>query len=197
MPVERDAAQEDPLRGRHIVLRPLVADDYSQLYEWAAGGLVPWQWQGRPIGPEGFQQTLWSGALAHLVICEPTSVKPIGLFTAYGANFHHQFCYVQMGLVPDVRGHGWPIEAGLLGINYLFLRHNFRKIYGEITSQQVGQYGSAIGPGFDVEGRLIDHLFVDGELCDMIIVSLTRATWEDQLRPVIRRLQSSTREETS
>lgn len=193
-----EPGDEDPpralaeiLTGRHLRLRSLRVQDYEGIYEWAAVGSIPWQWQGRPIGPDGFQQTLWAGVLAHFVIEKSNGGQPIGLVTAYGANFHHQHCYIQMGVVPTARLQGWPIEAGLLAINFLFERHNFHKIYGEVTGGSLALFRSAMGQGFEIEGCLKDHVFVDGQFRDMYILGITRRTWTDRIKPVVGRLRDT------
>lgn len=182
-------AEEAPATGRHVRLRPLRTADYDTVYSWAASGYLPWHWQGRPVGPEGFRDTLWSGILAHLLVESLESGAPVGLFTAYGANHHHQFCYCQIGVVPEWRMVGWPAEAGLLGLDLLFRRFNFRKVYAEVGSDNSHHYSSSAGIGFEVEGCLKDHIYANGSFLDMLTFSVTRVRWEERIAPMVRRIQ--------
>lgn len=161
------------------------------MYEWAAAGHVPWQWQGRPVGPEGFRDTIWTGVLTHCVIEAIEKPAPIGLFTAYGANHHHQICYCQIGMLPEWRLTGLPAEAGLLGLDLLFRHHPFRKIYAEVGSDKFHLYESGIPSGFVIEGRFKDHLYSNDEYLDLITLSVSRDVWRDRLVPLIERLTSN------
>ncbi len=191
--VASGGVSDAPSVGRHVRLRPLRTSDYDTIYSWAAEGHVPWHWQGRPVGPEGFRDTLWSGILFHLVIESIETGSPIGLFTAYGANHHHQFCYCQIGVVPEWRMSGLPVEAGLLGLDLLFRKFNFRKVYAEVGSDKFDLYESSEGSGFEVEGRLTEHIYADGTFYDMLTLAIRRAAWSDRIAPLVRRLQSAAR----
>lgn len=162
--------------GKYVRLKPLDTRDYDLVYEWAAAGVIPWQWQGRAVGPEGFHHTIWSGTLVHFLIVTSEG-RPIGLASAYSANFHHQHCYVQLGFVPDVRRSAWPLEAAVLFIDFLFQKYTFRKVYGEATDSTFAAFRSGIGTSFEVEGSFRNHVYVDGRFQDLHVLSLDREAW--------------------
>lgn len=183
---------EDILQGRRVRLVPLDARHLEVVYRWASLGAIPWQWGGRALGFDGFREALWQGILAHFMVERISTGEPLGIVTAYGANLHHQHCYIQMGLAPQHRAKAWPLEAGMLFLSYLFGRYNFRKIYGEVAGGARTQFDSALGAMMRIEGNLEDHVFIDGSFRSVLIVSIRRDDWTIHAERLHRHLSMPT-----
>jgi RimJ/RimL family protein N-acetyltransferase len=64
-----------------------------------------------------------------------------------------------------------------LFVDYVFAMWNFHKLYMELPSYNLPQFGSARGRYLDEEGRLRDHLYIGGERHDQVILALHRSKW--------------------
>jgi RimJ/RimL family protein N-acetyltransferase len=157
---------------------------YDLLYEWATARVLPWQWDGRPISPQSFGDTLWHNVLQQFVVEDVRSGRPIGLVAAKSANLHHRTVFIHVGFVHTVRRRGWPIESIVLLLALLFERYDMRKVYAEMADSSFRLMASGIGTYFDLEGSLRDHLLVDGEYQDLHILSITETRWRDSIRPI-------------
>jgi acyl carrier protein len=86
------------------------------------------------------------------------------------------------------------VFAGLeLFISYIFRNWQFRKIYFETFEFNLGQFASASGLVFDIEGRLRDYEYMDGRYWDLIVGSIHRNDWPKRLHE--RRSEVSSRGE--
>jgi RimJ/RimL family protein N-acetyltransferase len=186
-PLDRRDPQGPTLVGRRVRLTPVALRHYDLLYEWVAREEIPWQWRGRPVSPEGLRETMWADCLFHYVVESRESPRPIGLVSAYGANFHHQTCYLQAGLLAPYQRRGWPFEAVGLGLSVVFVRYNLRRVYAQTTSDTFGQFASGEGVWFDVEGRLREAVYVNGRFLDSLILTTTRDRWDTRIRPLVER----------
>jgi RimJ/RimL family protein N-acetyltransferase len=179
------------LAGRHVQLSPVAVRHYDLIYEWASREEIPWQWRGRPVSPEGLRDTMWADCLFHYVVETRVSPRPVGLVTAYGANFHHGTCYLQAGLIAPFQQRGWPLEAVALALGVVFHRYNMRRVYAQATADHFAQFASGEGVWFDVEGRLRDSVYMDGRYVDSVILTVTRERWEARVRPLVERWQAA------
>jgi RimJ/RimL family protein N-acetyltransferase len=190
-PHERRPRRGLELVGRHVQLSPVAVRHYDLIYEWASREEIPWQWRGRPVSPEGLRDSMWADCLFHYVVETRISPRPIGLVTAYGANFHHQTCYLQAGLVGPYLRRGWPLEAVALALSVTFVRYNMRRVYAQATTDTFQQFASGEGTWFEVEGRLRDSVYMNGRYQDSVILTVTRERWENRVRPLVERWQAA------
>lgn len=167
------------LDGRWATCRVTERTDYEALWRVAVGSGSAWPWRGRPCGPEGFVDSLWSGALANFTIFRRGSKVPIGLVQAYAYNPQHQYCYISVYLDQSARGSGWPLEALPLFVRFLFGRHNLRKVYAEVSRPTLNRLGLIVESWATVEAVFRDHLFVDGTYVDSIVLAISRSQLDE------------------
>jgi hypothetical protein len=79
-----------------------------------------------------------------------------------------------MILESEARGLGWPLEGAVLFLRYLFDKYPLVKIYAETTDAVLEGLTGLTSLGFAIEGRLTNHLLVDGQRRDYLIVALNR-----------------------
>lgn len=171
------AGREDApiLRTRRVALQHIEPRHYDFLFSYAVRDEQNWRWNGRPVGPEAFRESLWDRVHAQFVVAR-TDGAPVGVVRAYGANFHHRYVYVQVGFVDSEVRFGTTMEATALFVNYLFERWDFRKLYAEVTDSYPA-FAAGAEKYFDVEGRLRDHIFINGRYRDLLILSIRRERW--------------------
>lgn len=183
--------------GRHVQLTPVAGRHYDLLYEWAAREEIPWQWRGRPVSPEGLLESMWVDCLFHYIVETRNPPRPIGLVTVYGANFHHQNCYLQAGLIEPYQRRGWPFEAVALALSIVFRRYNMRRVYAQTTLEAFEQFASGEGIWFEVEGRLREYAYVNGRFVDSLILVASREQWQHRIDPLVERWTRPEKQETA
>jgi RimJ/RimL family protein N-acetyltransferase len=165
------------IRGRWTTLRLPDRGDYDSIYEIALSAESAWMWRGRVRGPETFVDSLWTGILSNLVVVSNDTQQVVGLLQAYSHNPLHQVCYMNVFLHDSVQGAGWPLEGLGMFLNFLFKHYNLRKVYAEMTESSLSRLGSNFGNWATIEGRLKEHVFVDGVFVDVTIVAIYRAAF--------------------
>jgi RimJ/RimL family protein N-acetyltransferase len=168
------------LESRHVRLRPVSPADIGPLYELALDPDVLWRWRSRGTtpSPESFAQNLWSETLVQFVVCTPDSARPLGLVTAYHADLRNRWAYIAAVMAPSTWRQGWPLEASMLLIDYLFRIFDLRKLYLESLEFNASQYSSAVGSFLVEESRLVAHEYYSGRWWDLITYALYRDVWE-------------------
>lgn len=132
---------------------------------------------------------LWEDCHAAFLFESQDQSGSLGVVMSYAADVRNGFAYLAFARLRSGAG---PIhdavvaaEALVLFLDYLFQGWNFRKIYVEVAEYNLGQFACFISL-LDVEGRLKEHVYLDGHHWDLIIASLRRERWP-QLRSVLTR----------
>src|SRR5262249_7435820 len=147
------------LVGKNVGLRPIMPSDYALLQMLETNGEVGarWRFRGQTMSPEQWSATLWQGVLAQFLVFAHGQELPIGMVKAYRASFQDRTAYIG-GLRFDVGEESALMMRGFaLFIEYVFRCFDFRKLYLESPSYNVGQFASGIGRYFEVEGQYKDH----------------------------------------
>lgn len=191
VPNPRAADTTAKLVGRKVALRPLTPDDYGFVYQLATGpdALVRWRHRGSTPPPEQYPQTLWQGVLTQFLAFRAEDGVPIGVVSAYNADFRNQCVSIAVLIAPPFEGRGWAMEAVFLLIDMLFQTWNFRKIYIESLEFNVSSFWSGAGRLFQVEGCLRDHEFHDGRYWHMYLLAIYRDEWIQASAQVLPRTQ--------
>lgn len=136
-------------------------------HRWRFGGAVP-------TFPE-FQRTFDRGVFAQFVPVLRHNGQPFGHLVAYQADPANG--HVHVGGVTEERLHrtGYPMDAFVIFMRYLFTNWNFRKIYMELPEFNRPQILSAgMIEGLKEEARLRDVIYYDGSWWDRSILSINR-----------------------
>lgn len=176
--LSRDGMTARPpvLYGRRVALRPVVPADYEFLFTLSTSPEITYRWRtrGHTPSPENFQSMLWDGVLCQFIIERATDGEPLGLITAYNADFRNQTAYLAV-LAKERPGNPlWTLDALILFLNYLFLTWNFRKIYAETSELSSWTFASGAGRYFQVEGTLREHEYYDGRYWDAYLLAIWR-----------------------
>jgi RimJ/RimL family protein N-acetyltransferase len=174
-----------PLWGQRVGLRELDPNDYR--FAHALGeddnSRFLWRFRGTTPSPEMFVQRLWANVLAQFVAVRVSDGAPIGLASAYNADFKNGHAYLALALEPDFTAARWAHDITVLFVNYLFCGWPFRKLYGETGERNMRSFSRGSGKYFHEEGRLKAHEYFDGRYWDTVLTAMYRDEWE----PIIAR----------
>jgi hypothetical protein len=73
-----------------------------------------------------------------------------------------------------------------LFIEHVFTCWNFHKLYLEVAEYNLGQFGSAMGGRFALEGRLREHIWYDDRRWDQLLLELYRDAWRKESTRILR-----------
>lgn len=168
-----------PLTGRHVFLRPITPDDYRLLRIAETSGElgVRWRFRGASVSPEAWARTIWDGSLAQYIVARREKGAPIGVVSAYRANFHDGHACVAAAKF-DLENPQPLLMIGVaLFIDYVFACWNFEKLYFEVAEYNLAQFGSGLDSLLDEEGRLRGHYWYGNHRWDQVILALYRKKW--------------------
>jgi hypothetical protein len=177
------------LTGKRIRLRPLEPSDYAGLRRQELGEHLSFRWRhhGAHDQPEAFADALWAGALVHFIVEDLRGGVPLGIVSAYGADFATGTVYVAAAKFSGgvETGSRFVGAIGLVG-DYLFNGWPFRKVYFETAEYNLAQFDGAMGWLFVEEARFREHIFLGGRYWDQIVLALWRDTWTEQRTRLVR-----------
>lgn len=172
------------LESRHARLREVSMADYEMLYRMVtlAEATSRWRFRGTTPSPEDFRSLLWRGVVGQFIIESRDSHVPVGLVTAFDADFPNGVVHLAVLLGSEAQGKGWPIEGVILFLDYIFSHWPFRKIYAESIAFNAATYLRGSRKLFTEEGCLRDHEYYRGRYWDVHVLALYRAVWLEKRR---------------
>lgn len=146
---------------------------------------------GAAIAPPAVISAVWDGTLVHLVGVGNRSRQRLGVVSVTSADMRNGVAY--LSVVSDVSaiGTGLMMEVAGLAVDYVFETWPFRKLYAEVPELNLRSFASATRRLFRTEGRLTDHVFMEGRYWDVHILATDRATWAQEGAPLVERLRAS------
>jgi hypothetical protein len=183
--------REARLRGRTVLLRPVLSADYERLrsIELSASLLQRWRHRGSTPAPGA-----WAQGLEHGIVCQFLVVAPhpdgeqwVGLVAAYDMAPDQGFAYLATTKF-DLGDMTLRLFEGMvLFVDHLFDSWPLRKLHAESLEFNFEQLAGGADRFFEVEGRLKDHVFLQGRWWDQVVLTLRRERWEAD-SPRYRRL---------
>jgi RimJ/RimL family protein N-acetyltransferase len=174
------------LSGRRVRLIPFEPGYATFAYELLASPELAPRWRGRGVVPtfSRFCNELDETFCSFVIIDRP-STRPIGLASAYDANLRDGIASLAVAIEAAHQQSGAGVESGLLLMSYLFASWPFRKLYGHSPEYNFEQFAAGRNQFFAEEARLRNHDYYNGRYWDLVIWSLTRQRWEQDLRPIL------------
>lgn len=164
--------------GRRVALRAARLDDELALDEleshprnirrWRNGGRVV------PHGPASGS----TGVFVRLLAIDLESQKIAAMLVAYDPDIANGHCSFAILAAPKYHQSSVPGEGLSLFLNYLFSTWPLRKVYAEVAEYNFTQFETIVGSLFTIEGRLNEHLYMEGRYWDKLILSMTRSQFE-------------------
>ncbi|MFA1541822.1 GNAT family N-acetyltransferase [Actinomadura monticuli] len=180
-------ARQITLHGKRVVLRPVEPTDYDFILQLSTSSHITYRWRtrGTTPSPPDFQAMLWRGVLCQFLIERSSDGEPLGLISAYNADFRNQTAYLAI-LMRDHRGGAiWTFDGMALFLNYLFANFNLRKIYAETSELSSWTFASGAGRYFEVEGTLREHEYYGGRYWDTYVLAFWRHDCESFLEKLL------------
>lgn len=168
------------INGRRVSLRPLETDDSPVLYGWRlAADNQPWLFgKGLPAYEE-FLAELPHLQQRSLTLAVFDKHQTAGFVHAHSLNIDSQWCFVAAYAVPGYEGTSEMVEAAAMFVDYLFQRFKFQKIYMDLLEEQADQFQPLLGSLFREEGRFVEHLWIEGELRDVLRLAVYQEAWAE------------------
>lgn len=165
--------------GRWCGLRPLTAEDLPFLHSLDSNGdgFVHGRLRGRTMLPDQYARHLSNDVLCQFIAVRRGTEQRIGHVVASGANFLDRHVEVSVAVVPAVVGAGWPMEAAVLFVEFLFAQFPFERLRFLVLSSGTGTLARGLDDVLHLEARLREHQFVDGRFADTRLYALDRETW--------------------
>lgn len=179
--VRPSPATSDSIRvGRHLRLVQTTPEHTPALYRELSciDRAASWRSRGRIASPAEFDKLLWHDVAFSCIAVQTATTGGdgpfIGLVELFGldeANGHAQLSvaafegFTQSGLI---------IEAVALFLDEVFWRFDLRKVYAMLSDSSLAECGSMLDRFFDLEGRLVEHVFIKGRHEDVHITAMTR-----------------------
>lgn len=174
------------LYGKRIRLRPLDWDDLDTLRRWYddpevsywASGAHPDTLYSRYALEEQYEREARSDSIGRFVI-ETLDGELLGLISY--KNVNRQVHSVMLGIFlgeKEYWGKGYGTEGLRVFLRYLFEQWNCHRVELETWMGNVRAIRSYEKCGFQIEGRLRDGFYVDGQYQDRIVMGIIRQDYE-------------------
>lgn len=178
-----EAFANPPMRGRHVSLRAVTADDYRFLAaaQTTEGMVVRWRFRGSTPGPDRAHQSMWQNVLAQFLVVSTVSETPIGIVAAYQPNFQDGHAHIAAARF-DTRRSPLMILGHTLFLNYVFTCWDFHKLYMKMPEYNFPQIRTGLNRSFEIEGRLREHYYYGGRRWDELVLAIYRDKWMNDAR---------------
>ena len=113
---------------------------------------------------------------ANFLVCVPDRDEPVGEANLFRVEDDH--AEIAYWLVPEARGEGFATEAAGLLLDYAFETRGLHKVFARVVAFNEASAALLERLGFVEEGRLRDHLYLDGDYRDVSLFGLLRGEWE-------------------
>jgi len=174
------------LRGEKVTLRAMTRDDLARLARFendlgfilAGGGDPP-----RPVPPERLQREFEREASDPPKDKTEFAIEAGGAFIGrcglYAIDTTARHAELGIGIgAKEYWGRGYGREAVGLLLDYAFRLRNLHRVWLEVhalNERGIRAYGSC---GFVEEGRMREHIYLDGRYVDNVIMGVLREEWE-------------------
>jgi len=162
------------LRSKNLTYEPVRPADIEAIYELSVEGTnwTRWIFRGGNVSPSDVAARVFQPGVLTQVVARSHSGGAIGAhLIAYEAQRYH----VKVGIVTSGTWQltGLPVEAMLFFMDFLFGNWPFRKLYIEMMGSEWERQHS-LGRVFEVEGRLSQHDYYNGQFDDLVIGACSR-----------------------
>ncbi len=182
------------LKGRRIVLRPILESDVPLLMKWINDPRVRHFVSNAFPKMEGVERE-WVANLSkksdsHIVLMIEVDGKPIGNIGVHGINWKDRTTTTGT-LIGEVEywGQGYGTDAKMTLLEYLFNTLNLRKVMSHVYAFNKRSQACNLRCGFKIEARLRKQRFVLGRYHDEIILGLFREDWQKAYSAYLRKLK--------
>ena len=150
---------------------------------------APFRWRGATPSREEFSSELFAGLLAGFVVIAKSTGTPRGITLLTSPDLRDGHAFLSVAAEPSSIGTGRLIEAMIATIEFAFGEWPFFKLYADVDSEALRQFGSLIRRGARVEGVFGGHIFRAGERLDVTRLAIYRSDWAERAPEWVRRAE--------
>lgn len=180
------------LKGKRVVLRPLMKEDVPLLLRWINDPDIT-QYLNAYLPMMEADENEWFENLHkrkdHNLVCMMVvDEKPIGTMGIHGIDWKNRTAGTGALIgEKDYWGKGYGTEAKMLLLNYAFNTLNLRKICSTVLAFNKRSHAYLLKCGYAEEGRRIKQHYLKGRYWDEILM----AVFKKDFMPLWRRYQKS------
>lgn len=162
-----------------VELSPLAQDDSPILYSWLSdreyrldsGGFEFIDWESHC---QWFQRAQQGATGVALAVRRSEDQTLVGLVQLVAINRVYRNAELRIRLAPDQLGKGYGTEATRLLCAHGFDDLNLHRIYLHVRAKNPRAIRCYEKVGFQVEGTLREHCYVDGAYDDFVVLGVLR-----------------------
>ena len=175
--------------SRSLELRELQRADLGPLHEMAMEPTVRrrWRTRGEWVDPPRWESFLMAGSSWRAVATERSTGLIVGYAELTDLNLLDGHAQITAFADPRSWRRGLPAEMTVSFMRAAFDRYPLHRLYLVVASDNVEPLHS-VARRFPVEGRLVQHLNIDGKWLDSLIIAISR----DEFGAAAERVQGST-----
>ncbi|MBR7552586.1 GNAT family N-acetyltransferase [Allobacillus sp. GCM10007491] len=162
---------------KNLHLRPLEKSDLEFMHNMRVNSDVMDYWFEEPYTTLEKMNTMYENSQdndSHRQFILYQNDERIGYVGLFDIETRHRNAEFGIMIAPEHQGKGYAADATRLTVEYGFNKVNLRKLYlyvDEVNEKAVHIYKKL---GFQVDGTLREHYFVNGEYHDAYVMSLLR-----------------------
>jgi RimJ/RimL family protein N-acetyltransferase len=158
------------LRGERVTLRPVEPADYDFVARhWNDAEIRHGFARHSPHTRERIAEFVESDDAVHLLPCREGA--PVGYLWLFGVDDVARRAELGYWIAPDNQGRGLATETVRLGVRYAFDERGLNKVTARVFDWNTASQRVLEKLGFEREGHLRDHYYVDGEFVDAYLYS--------------------------
>lgn len=160
------------LRGDQLTFRPVESEDkkFIQRY-WNAPELRHWFAKSDPVTHDDVTDFLdTEEEEVHFLPCQDGD--PVGFLWLFQIDDIASRAEIGYWIRPEDQGQGYATEAAELGLRYAFNERGLHKVMARVFEENTPSRRVLEKLGFEVEARLRDHYYIDGEYVDTYLFGL-------------------------
>lgn len=165
------------LTNKNIEFKPLSTCDVQEIHEYASDPIVSqyigWKLMNTLDETREFIDVMINRELegTHLYASVVQKSSGFVIGTAMLFNFDHQANKAEIGYVfhKDYWGKGYGTQVISLISDFAFKSLKLHKLHGQVVHPNIGSARILEKNDFKLEGRLIDHYFIDNDYYDALL----------------------------
>ncbi len=165
------------LIGKKIYFKALSVDDVNEIHEYASNKdvsrFIGWKLMGSIEESKMHIEKMLKEELAKSHLYASVSLKSNNkvIATVMIFNFDHNASHAEIGYVfhQDYWGKGYCTEAVSLISNFAFNTLKLHKLHARVADENIGSSKVLEKNGFELEGRLRDHYFIENKYYDCLL----------------------------
>ncbi|WP_232703347.1 GNAT family N-acetyltransferase [Halobacterium wangiae] len=159
------------LHGDRLALHPVTDEDHEFVQDhWNDPAVRRGFARYRPQRPSDVASFLDDEGAVHFLVCRDGD--PVGFLWLFDVEDVMGRAELGYWVAPDEQGQGYATEAAELGVRYAFDDRGLHRVMARVFATNEASRRVLEAVGFEREGTLRDHYYVDGDHVDAHVYGL-------------------------